>query len=360
MSISKLEHAVDLLPAKARGLREVETLRNAAGKKIRPEERAFLLDHYQKEATRYSPKARRLLAELAGTHAQPAKASHAPHFSLESRHFTKIAEQSALTFVAALKGFLAVDDETGALHFIPRKTVGKGGQVPSVAIEIPGVKLDDLEGVTFDSDLSRVLVVTEGGRNVFAIPVTLEGGEVVPGTAKKLGKLEKLGTDENRGYEGLAYLPAALSPDGRAHLLAVHEGSPKRLGLFDPKTLEPRGFLALPAPLKTALKDLSDVEVDPKTGLIALLSDQSNRIGFVSLSHEKSKSSKLYQVKGGGKHGGYSIQPLGTLDLPELDKQRAKKGATRLQPEGVAFDASGDLWVSAEGDRSLMHFLRGA
>lgn len=336
MSISKLEHAVDLLPAKARGLREVETLRNAAGKKIRPEERAFLLDHYQKEATRYSPKARRLLAELAGTHAQPAKASHAPHFSLESRHFTKIAEQSALTFVAALKGFLAV------------------------AIEIPGVKLDDLEGVTFDSDLSRVLVVTEGGRNVFAIPVTLEGGEVVPGTAKKLGKLEKLGTDENRGYEGLAYLPAALSPDGRAHLLAVHEGSPKRLGLFDPKTLEPRGFLALPAPLKTALKDLSDVEVDPKTGLIALLSDQSNRIGFVSLSHEKSKSSKLYQVKGGGKHGGYSIQPLGTLDLPELDKQRAKKGATRLQPEGVAFDASGDLWVSAEGDRSLMHFLRGA
>ena len=356
MSLYKLERAVDRLPGKARSPAHVEALRTAAGKRLSAEERSFLLDHYQKESALYAPKARKRLAELAGFEPSSPKNSDPPKFSIESRHFTKIAEQSALVYVPALQGFLAVDDESSSLHLIRRSALEKGGAVKSVALEIPGPKLDDLEGVAFDPDHSRVLLVTEGGRKVYEVSLALVNGEIELGAAKKLGKLEKLGSEKNRGYEGLCYLPASLAPDGRAHLLAVHEGAPKRLGIFDPKTLEPRGFLALPSPLASVLKDLSDVAIDPKTGHLALLSDEGNHIGFVALEH--SKSSKPHQVRTKNKQGGFSLRPLSLLELPELDLKRARKDATRLQPEGVTFDAAGDLWVSAEGDRSMIRFLR--
>lgn len=352
VGLGKLEKLVTKLPGKARGPDHVEALRSAAGKKINADERAFLLDHYQKESKRYTKDARVLLAELAG--ASPGDPS-APVLALKSRHFTKIAEQSALTFVPALGGFFAVDDETSNLHFIKRSAIGKGGGVPSASFAIAGLDLDDLEGLTFDTDRSRLLLITEGKRAVYEVPLEIEGSKFELGTAKKLATLPKLGADENAGYEGIAYLPASLSPDHKAHVLVVHEFSPKQLTLLNPDTLKPEAAAKLGPELDHLLKDVSDIAVNPKTGHLALLSDESSRVAFVKLELGAAKKGKPHQIQGSSKSPA-SLSLLGTLELPALDEDHAKKKAKRLQAEGITFDAQASLWVSAEGDRSFMRF----
>lgn len=77
----------------------------------------------------------------------------------------------------------------------------------------------------------------------------------------------------------------------------------------------------------------SDVTVDPQTGAVFLLSDCSERVYEMML-----------EVAGG-------VETMRAVDgwtLPPLEGKR------RLQPEGLAFDHRGDLWVVSEGDRSLL------
>ena len=49
----------------------------------------------------------------------------------------------------------------------------------------------------------------------------------------------------------------------------------------------------------------------------------------------------------------WTLTAVGRTDLPESTTKH------RLQPEGLAFDDRGDLWIVAEGDRSLRRLIRG-
>lgn len=139
------------------------------------------------------------------------------------------------------------------------------------------------------------------------------------------------------GWEGVDILPAELTADGIARLLAVHEGKPRRLGVF---SLHPDNWLAteanlkLPKQLKQHLKDLSDITVDTRTGRVLLLSDESQSIAEVSLEWSGSGEWTM-QVHG--------IRLL--LGLPPGAK-----------PEGLAFDRSGRLWMCTDSVGLLASF----
>jgi uncharacterized protein YjiK len=67
----------------------------------------------------------------------------------------------------------------------------------------------------------------------------------------------------------------------------VHEARPRRVGLFTLPGLEQTHDLKLPGEAKDLLDDLADVTVDPVSGALLLLSDQSRRIAVVSLAGDR-------------------------------------------------------------------------
>jgi uncharacterized protein YjiK len=134
----------------------------------------------------------------------------------------------------------------------------------------------------------------------------------------------------NKGWEGLAFLPAAVADDGKDHLVAVHEGRPKVVALFAWPGLAPERTLALPAGVDAALGDLSDVAVDAAGG-VWLLSDQSRRLAQVRLS---AKAATLTAVS-----------------LRDLPLQKDEK------PEGVVVEA-GATWIVTDGSGRLVRLPR--
>ena len=120
-----------------------------------------------------------------------------------------------------------------------------------------------------------------------------------------IGYLPRPGTKKNKGLEGLAFLPARLSPSRRASLVAVHEGKPRRVGVFALPDLDLTHDLKLPDAAKRLLKDLADVTVDPVTGDLLLLSDQSQRIVRARIVGSKLIVCESYDL------------PLGRKEKPE-------------------------------------------
>jgi uncharacterized protein YjiK len=182
--------------------------------------------------------------------------------------------------------------------------------------------LADLEGLATDAK----------GRHVWALAE--ESGEVVrvSGTARRsvvsLGRLVRPGRRRNKGYEGLAYLPRSLSPNGRASLVAVHEGKPRRVGIFTLPDLVQTHDLKLPPEAKSALADLADVTADPVTGALLLLSEESRRIGVCLVRDE-----------------GLEMQSVTDIDV--IDEAR---------PEGLDFVTPSRLVVVTEAPATMIAF----
>lgn len=187
-------------------------------------------------------------------------------------------------------------------------------------------RLRDLEGVTVSGDGKTLYVVSEADAVVHAIAIERDGSF---GEPEPLGELPDLDGPSNKGWEGIAWLPARFNPERRNRLVAVHEGNPRRVGLFDPDDLGNEELLKLPGDVKDALADLSDIAVDPATGNLFLLSDESSAIAEVKLVRED---------------GELALETVGIRKLP------FKKG---LRPEGLAFDGNGNLLVVTEGDAKL-------
>lgn len=214
---------------------------------------------------------------------------------------------------------LAVDDERGLYDV----TDGRGERIDLKN----GKKLDGPEGITVSGDGKTLYVVSEDDGKVHAIDVERDGGF---GEPESLGRLPDLDGVDNKGWEGIAWLPAKANPERRNRLALVHEGSPRRVGLFDPRDLDGDvELLELPDDLKDELDDLSDIAVDPATGHLFLLSDESSKIAEVRL------------VKDG--------RDL-ALETVALRKLPFRKG---LRPEGVALDGDGNLLVATEGDGKI-------
>ena len=98
-------------------------------------------------------------------------------------------------------------------------------------------------------------------------------------TLKPLGRLARPGRRENKGYEGLAFLPRAHSPNRRNSLLAAHEGNPRRVGVFALPDLSRPTSSNCHRDEGGAGATLPDLTVDPVMGAWLLLSEESRRIG---------------------------------------------------------------------------------
>jgi len=186
--------------------------------------------------------------------------------------------------------------------------------------------LADLEGITANAAGDVVWALSEEHGTLVELSVTRRGPRV-----RRVATLARPGTRRNKGYEGLAFVPPRWSPSGRAALVAVHEHKPRRVTVFDAVTLATLADLKLPEAGKAALDDLADVAVDPETGLLLLLSEESRRLAVADMS-------------------GGVLRVLQTWDVPLERRER---------PEGVAFLSSRRLAIVTEGPARLLTFRVG-
>jgi uncharacterized protein YjiK len=183
--------------------------------------------------------------------------------------------------------------------------------------------LGDLEGAAIDARGRRLWAVAEETGTVVALDPRARKPEPM-----LLGCLARPGTRRNKGYEGLAFLPAAHSPNGRASLAAAHESKPRRVRVFALPDLVLTHELRLARDVRDALADLADLTVDPVTGVLLLLSEESRRIGVCRIDDGE-------------------LRLESTSDIHVTRDER---------PEGLDFATPSRLIVVTEGPAMVIHF----
>ncbi len=183
--------------------------------------------------------------------------------------------------------------------------------------------LADLEGITANETGDIVWALSEEHGTLVELRLGARGPRVA-----RTAVLERPGTTKNKGFEGLAWLAPRFSPTGRPALVAVHEHKPRRVCLCDLRTLVVTDDLRLPRAAKDALDDLADVAVDPVSGLILLLSEESRRIAVMQLGHDG----------------------LRLIQCHDLPLERGER------PEGLAFLSASRLAVVTDGPARLVTF----
>jgi len=217
--------------------------------------------------------------------------------------------------VAAIPGgLLLVEDDKGIFRVADGRATLWAGRDDHPA-------LGDLEGLASDDTHSTVWAVAEEDGAVIAL--RLRGRSRRP---TLVGHLPRPGKRKNKGFEGVAFMPARLSPSRRASLVVVNEHKPRRVQLFALPALTLTHDLKLPGSLKDLLDDLSDVTVDPVTGVLLLLSDQSQRIAVAGIVDQK----------------------LVLLDSYDLQLARGEK------PEGLDFRSPSRLLVVMDDSAKLL------
>ncbi len=181
--------------------------------------------------------------------------------------------------------------------------------------------LGDLEGIAANEPGTVVWAVSEESGAL--VELAVRGGRLA---VRRVGRLRRPGSRDNKGFEGVAYLPARFTGTRRAALVAVHEHKPRRVCVFALPDLRQTHDLKLPPGAKEALDDLADVAVDPVTGLLVLLSEQSRRLAVL-------------------RREGSALQLVSTFDLPLEGKER---------PEGLAYISRSRLAVVTEGPARLL------
>ena len=215
---------------------------------------------------------------------------------------------------------LVVDDDKGIAWMV------KDGSAKTLV-----KSAEDLEGICASRDGRDVWVVQEGTRRVerYAVDHDDDGRlRLTSAGSRKLPKFKDV--EDNKGWEGLAFLPASSAgqPD---QLVCVHEGSPRRLGIFALPELDTGFTLKLPKDAKDLLPDLADVAIDHH-GHVFVLTDEGQRVVEFALvpSSRVAPGALLEQP---------SLVTVSSFELP------LKKGS---KPEGLAFDDVGRLWVALD------------
>lgn len=219
--------------------------------------------------------------------------------------------------VAAMPGEMLLAEDDEGIYRV------QGGRCSLWAGRDLHEALGDLEGLAVDRPRGRVWALAEETGQVVQLP--LRGRRR---TARAIGRLTRPGRRPNKGFEGLAYAPGRLSPNGLDSLVAVHEAKPRRIGVFRLPDLGQTHEYKLPRDAKGALDDLADVTVDPVTGALLLLSEQSRRIGLFEMGD-------------------------GRLALQDLVDVRVSR---RERPEGLDFVTRDRLVVVTEGPATLIEF----
>jgi hypothetical protein len=344
MSLARLEEVLASLPAVDRGLAEVAALARAAGGRRGPAETRVLRTLLLARGTTFRAEARLALARLAGL--GPATLARQLHwsprlppytFAIAGEHVTRdVDEPSGVAVLPGRLGLLIVDDEVGLRHVpLPRAPLAPAAS-RDVRVAGPRVVFRNAEGVAHDPARRSVLVLLERG-TIFEL--RLEGAASLRlGEPREVGRLPRLRRGAGRGWEGLCVLPAATALGRRAWLLAVHERKPRRLGIFSRKTLEVEAQLTVPATHGSGrIRDLSDVTIDPGTGHVLVLSDESCALFAFELRCRR---------------GAWRLEFVARTPLPECE------AGDRLQPEGLDFDRGGNLWIACDRGRRLLYARR--
>lgn len=215
-----------------------------------------------------------------------------------------------------LAGLLLVEDDLGIYRL-------RGATATLWAGPALHPALGDLEGITTSVDGRLVWALSEEAGTLVELQHTPNGAAV-----RRVATLPRPGARRNKGFEGVAFASAAVSPIRRAALLTAHEHKPRRVSVFDLATLGLVVEYALPREAKRQLDDLADVAVDPETGLLVLLSEESRRLAVM-------------------RPEGDELILHGLYDLPLEGDER---------PEGLAFLTPGRLAVATEGPARLLTF----
>lgn len=217
--------------------------------------------------------------------------------------------------------FAVVHDDKGVYQ------VGPEGGKRVISSKKHGLK--DLEGLCRGPDGSHLLALSERTGAVFQIALEADG-DVEASAPHELGVLSEIGRARNKGWEGLDLLPAACCPDGKARLVAVHEGHPRRVGIFSLPDLSEEALLKVPRDAKPYALDLSDVAVDRSTGRLFLLSDESATVVELSLVGSSFDEASLVTVS------------VHQLELSDDEK-----------PEALDFGPGGSLWLATDREARL-------
>lgn len=219
---------------------------------------------------------------------------------------------------------LIVDNDKGIAH------MKKDGEAVKLVKDAK-----DVEGICSDDKGKYVYAVQEGSRKVVRYEVTRKsGGEVELKQSGETRRLPKLKEVDNKGWEGLSFLSKEVAGGKHDHLVAVHEGSPRRIGIFKLPDLDDGVTLRLPGKAKDLLPDLADITIDPKTGHLFVVSDESQKVvELVIKKGGKAAPGALLET--------IELEVVSSFDLPVKRKSK---------PEGLAFDDKGRLWVSLDGN----------
>ena len=243
--------------------------------------------------------------------------------------------------VAALPGglFVVVSDieRTAAL-------VTPGGAVEHISLRSDdGDHESGFEAVTFDPESRRLFVVSEERHELeiygfsgtgFADPRLL-AHHALP--ALGAGKKKRKRKDRNKGVEGMAWLPAAISPTGKDQIVVAKEARPSALVVLDADGGGSPWEIALDERIEEACHDFSGLAVDPTSGRLFLCSDES--AAFAEL--------ELVELR-----GELRAELVGVMEL------RDPRGDLMKRVEGIALDERGDVYVVLENARQLWRLER--
>jgi uncharacterized protein YjiK len=249
----------------------------------------------------------------------PRRTSAALRLSLREERPLPVASASGIAVVDD-ETFLVVDDDRGVMRI-------RGARAASWAGRALDDTLGDLEGICIDARGHVFVVAERSGRVLRLGRATARRRDV-----QRLGALPrppaKKKAKRNKGWEGLAALSAALAPDGRDGLVLVHEARPKRIALVDVEPLRVRRLFHLPDDADALVDDLADVAVDPLTGHLLLLSEESRRILEVAFAGE-------------------ALRLVGDVEVPVGSNEK---------PEGIAFASPARLVIVTDATSRMLTF----
>lgn len=257
---------------------------------------------------------------------------------LEPATDIEIPEPSDMTALGGGRFVVVSDVERSAA------LVSRGGKITRVLL---GGGADDggesgFEAVAFDADGERLFVVSEERHEleIYAYDATsaprLLAHHALPPLAR--GKKKRKKKDRNKGVEGMAWLPASLSPTGEPQLVLAKEARPSALVLLDADGGGAPREIALDGRIEDACHDFSGLAVDPTTGHLFLCSDESAAFAEIALVGERG--------------GDLRAELVGATEL------RDPRGRPMERVEGIALDERGDLYVLLEDDRTVWRLAR--
>lgn len=333
MSIKRLSASIEAIQGQTRiGVSQINQLREAAGPKVSEVEMQQVQDFVENHQNHFTREAKELLYQEFGI--QVPKEGAKPvgnHMKMKAIHDLDSPEASGLISLSRDR-FLVADDAKGILLRHADESV------ENLASAKKHKSLQGLEGLCLSSDGSQVYALSENKGTIVALSLEENQREVSLGPPEALGKLPKIGTEANKGWEGIDVLPGKFSPTGEDCLVAVHEGYPRRVGVFSLPDLEEIALLKLPTAAHDQMHDLSDIAVHPTSGHLFVLSDESARIMEFALT-------STHTAAPGGLLENIQLQTLSSFDLPQ-DKQR--------KAEGLSFSDKNTLWVASEGRKDLL------